>query len=133
ANARGRRARAIRPMSERAAAALIGYSGFVGGNLLAQHPFDARFNSSNIGEIAGRSFDLIVCAGAPSEKWKANADPEGDLANIERLAGAVTGETSRRVVLISTVDVFGRPIDVDEQSPVPTDGLHAYGRHRRLL
>jgi nucleoside-diphosphate-sugar epimerase len=120
-------------VSDRATAALVGYSGFVGGNLLAQRPFDAQFNSSNIDEIAGRSFELIVCAGAPAEKWKANADPERDLANIERLASSLARANTRRMILISTVDVFGHPVGVDEQSPVPTDGLHAYGRNRRLL
>jgi len=114
-------------------AALIGYTGFVGGTLLAQRPFDALYNSSNIDEIAGRAFDLIVCAGAPAEKWKANAEPERDLANIERLAAAVTRASARRFVLLSTVDVFASPIAVDEQSPVSTEGLHAYGRNRRLL
>lgn len=114
-------------------AALIGYTGFVGGNLLEQRSFEARYNSSNIEEIAGRSFDLIVCAGAPAEKWKANADPARDLANIERLAGAIAAARAQRVVLLSTVDVFGSPIEVDESSPVPTDGLHAYGSNRRLL
>jgi nucleoside-diphosphate-sugar epimerase len=114
-------------------AALVGYTGFVGGNLMAQHGFDALYNSSNIDEIAGHSFDLIVCAGAPAEKWKANADPAHDLANIERLAAAVTRASARRFVLVSTVDVFGSPIGVDEQSPVSTEGLHAYGRDRRLL
>jgi dTDP-4-dehydrorhamnose reductase len=120
-------------MSRRETAAVIGYTGFVGGNLLAQRDFDARYNSSNIDEIAGRSFDLIVCAGAPAEKWKANADPDRDLANIERLAGALTRANAGRVVLLSTVDVFGTPTGVDENSPVPTAGLHAYGRNRRLL
>lgn len=114
-------------------AALVGYSGFVGGNLLAQHSFDARFNSSNIEDIAGRSFDLVVCAGAPAEKWKANAHPERDLANIERLAGAIERANARHVLLISTVDVFTTPIGVDERSPIAMEGLHAYGRHRRLL
>jgi len=114
-------------------AALIGYTGFVGGNLLAQRAFDALYNSSNIDEIGGRSFDLIVCAGAPAEKWKANADPGRDLANIERLAAAVTRASARRFVLLSTVDVFGSPIAVDEQSPVSTVGLHAYGANRRQL
>lgn len=114
-------------------AALIGYTGFVGGNLLAQHDFEACYNSSNIDEIAGRSFDLIVCAGAPAEKWKANADPERDLASIDRLSGALARAGARRVVLLSTVDVFREPIGVDEESPVPTDGVHAYGRNRRLL
>ena len=113
--------------------ALIGYSGFVGGNLLRQHSFDACFNSQNIDQIAGRGFDLVVCAGARAEKWKANADPGADLDNIERLTRALEQVNAGKVVLISTVDVFNNPVDVDEESPTPTAGLNAYGRHRRRL
>jgi len=113
--------------------ALIGYTGFVGSNLLRQRGFDACFNSSNIAQIAGRSFDLVVCCGAPAEKWKANAEPERDLDNIERLTRALTRVEAHKVVLISTIDVFMNPVEVDEGSPTPTSGLHAYGRHRRRL
>jgi len=113
--------------------ALIGYTGFVGSNLLRQFPFDDRFNSSNIDQIAGRSFDLIVCAGAPAEKWKANADPQRDLENIERVGRALARAEAQKLVLISTVDVFREPIEVDEDSPTPLQGLHAYGRNRRRL
>ena len=115
------------------AAALIGYTGFVGGTLLRQRPFDACFNSSNIEQIRGRSFDLIVCAGAPAEKWKANKEPERDLDNIERLTRALLSADAQKVVLISTVDVFLNPVDVDEDSPTPMTALHAYGRNRRRL
>lgn len=113
--------------------ALIGYTGFVGGNLRRQYPFDALFNSTNIEEIAGRSFDLVVCAGARAEKWKANAEPERDREGIERLTRALMQVHAQKLVLISTVDVFLNPVDVDEESPVATTGLPAYGRHRRLL
>jgi nucleoside-diphosphate-sugar epimerase len=113
--------------------ALIGHTGFVGGNLLRQHPFEALFNSKNIEEIAGRSFDLVVCSGARAEKWKANAEPERDREEIERLMRALMQVNARKVVLISTVDVFLNPVDVDETSPVATAGLHAYGRNRRTL
>lgn len=120
-------------MSDSEYAALIGYTGFVGSNLLRQRSFDATFNSSNIDQIAGRSFDLVVCCGAPAEKWKANADPERDLDNIERLTRALAHVNAQKLVLISTVDVFQVPIDVDEDSPTPTQGLHAYGKNRRRL
>lgn len=113
--------------------ALIGHTGFVGSNLLRQRPFESTFNSANIDEIAGRSFDLIVCSGAPAEKWKANADPERDLDNIERLIRALEQVNTQKLVLISTVDVFAAPVEVDEDTPAPTAGLSSYGRHRRRL
>ncbi len=113
--------------------ALIGYTGFVGSNLLRQREFDACFNSTNIDQIAGRSFDLIVCAGAPAEKWKANAEPERDRERLGRLITALERTDARKLVLISTVDVFLSPIGVDEETPVVMHGLHAYGKHRREL
>jgi nucleoside-diphosphate-sugar epimerase len=120
-------------MNDDASSALIGYTGFVGSNLLRQRTFDACFNSSNIDQINGRSFDLVVCCGARAEKWKANADPAADLDNIERLARALSNVNATKLVLISTVDVFLNPVGVDEDSPTPMTGLHAYGRNRRRL
>lgn len=114
-------------------AALIGHTGFVGGNLLRQRPFDALFNSANIDQINGRSFDLVVCAGARAETWRANADPESDLNDIERLTRALEHAEAQKLVLISTVDVFADPVGVDEDSPTPTAGVPAYGRNRRRL
>ena len=40
---------------------LIGFSGFVGGTLLKQACFEDLYRSTNIGEIEGKSFDLVVC------------------------------------------------------------------------
>jgi nucleoside-diphosphate-sugar epimerase len=113
--------------------ALIGHTGFVGSNLLRQRSFDALYNSRNIDEIRRQSFDLVVCSGAPAEKWKANADPEGDRQRIDGLIDALREVEAKKVVLISTVDVFISPVDVDEASTVATDGLHAYGLNRRRL
>jgi nucleoside-diphosphate-sugar epimerase len=113
--------------------ALIGSTGFVGGNLAEQSHFDARFHSANIEEIEGRAFDEIVCAGAPAVKWKANADPRADRANIERLIASLDRASTRRFVLISTVDVFPDPVEVDESSRIDSETQHAYGRHRYLL
>jgi nucleoside-diphosphate-sugar epimerase len=111
--------------------ALIGHSGFVGANLRAARPFDVLVNSSNVQELRGGNFDLVVCAGARAEKWKANRDPDGDLAAIERLMNVLHDVRTRRFVLVSTVDVFDRPIDVDESGAA--DARHPYGAHRRLL
>lgn len=111
--------------------ALIGHTGFVGGNLLRQRRFDALYNSANIEAIAGQHFDLVVCAGAPAAKWKANKEPEADRACLRRLTDALASVRARRVVLVSTIDVFGQKDTVDEDS-TPRDAT-AYGRHRQEL
>lgn len=113
--------------------ALIGHTGFVGGNLLRQRPFDALFNSKNIQDIRGQSFDLLVVSGAPAEKWKANAEPEKDLAILQGLMEHLRHVKARKVVLISTVDVYPRPLEVDEDSPIDASQGGAYGRNRYLL
>lgn len=114
-------------------AALIGHTGFVGGNLRATMSFDAFYNSSNIEEIVGRSFDLVVSAGAPAVKWLANQKPAEDRAAIERLMQNLSTVKARRFVLISTVDVYARPIDVDETTPIDLSTAQPYGRHRLML
>ncbi|WP_313623699.1 pyridine nucleotide transhydrogenase [Achromobacter sp.] len=113
--------------------ALIGYSGFVGSTLLKQTSFESLYRSTNIGDIAMQSFDIVACAGAPAQKWIANREPESDLKKIEGLMAHLKTVHCKTFVLISTVDVFKDPMAVNEESPVDESGLHAYGRHRRLL
>ena len=113
--------------------ALIGHSGFVGSTLLKQREFENLYRSTNIGEIARKSFDLVVCAGAPAQKWIANREPEVDRQKIEGLITHLKTIQAATFVLISTVDVFKTPVGVTEETEIETDGLHAYGTHRRML
>jgi len=113
--------------------ALIGYTGFVGGNLLSQHSFDDLYNSKNIESIEGHSYELLVCSGAPAEKWKANQNPGADRASIDRLIKSLRTVKATRMVLISTVDVYPLPVDVDEKTIPDWELATPYGRHRRQL
>ncbi len=113
--------------------ALIGFSGFVGSTLLKQAHFSALFRSTNIHEIENREFDVVVCAGAPAQKWVANRDPADDRKTIEALIQNLRSIRCNKFILISTVDVFKEPIGVDESTSIVEAGLHAYGLHRRLL
>ncbi len=113
--------------------ALIGFTGFVGSTLLRQSRFAGQFRSTNIGDIAGRTFDLVVCAGAPAQKWIANQDPAADRKQIDALIEHLGTVQCNTFVQISTVDVFKDPMGVDEASQVDETGLHAYGLHRRML
>lgn len=114
-----------------AATALIGSTGFVGGSLRRRTRFDALFHSADIERIAGRRFDRIVCAGAPAEKWRANQDPAADRRNLERLVAATRRADAERMILISTIDVYGRPAGDTEADP-PSGGS-AYGENRLWL
>ena len=113
--------------------ALVGSTGFVGSNLQRQTHFDDLFHSTDIAEIHGRSYDLLVLSAAPAEKWRANKEPEKDLANISSLMAHIAQVSADHVVLISTVDVFGAPDRVTEDSRVDPAAATAYGRHRYQL
>lgn len=113
--------------------ALIGFSGFVGSTLLKQAPFESLYRSTNICDIEGQSFDTVVCAGAPAQKWIANREPEADRQKIDDLIAHLKTIQCKTFILISTVDVFKDSMRVDEETPVDESGLHAYGLHRRLL
>lgn len=113
--------------------ALIGHSGFVGTTLKKQTGFGAMYRSSNISDIENKSFDTVVCAGAPAQKWIANREPAVDRQNIDTLIAHLKTIQCNTFILISTVDVFKNPQGVDEDTPVDELGLHAYGFNRRLL
>jgi nucleoside-diphosphate-sugar epimerase len=113
--------------------ALIGPTSFIGTSLARQRAFDELFNPIDLEQVAGRSFDLVVCSGAPDAKWRADADPAADRDDIECVVTALEHANIRKLVLVSTTEVFLNPVDVDEDSPVPTAGLHPYGRNRRWL
>ncbi|MDR3396776.1 MAG: pyridine nucleotide transhydrogenase [Pandoraea sp.] len=113
--------------------ALIGFTGFVGSTLLRQCPTEHRFRANNIHEIQGESYDLVLCAGAPGQKWLANREPDADRNSIQRLISALGDVRAKTFVLLSTVDVFQSPVGVDEATVVDTNGLQPYGLHRYEL
>lgn len=113
--------------------ALIGYTGFVGGNILNQHSFDFLYNSKNIEEIQGKNFDMVACAGVSAVKWLANKEPENDLAGITILMENLKKISAKKFILISTVDVYPKTIGIDENFVINKDELLPYGKHRRIL
>lgn len=112
---------------------LIGYTGFVGSNILEQHTFDKLYRSTNIESMKGQSFDLLVCAGASAVKWIANSEPEADWKNLEVLMRALSETYAQRLVLISTIDVYNSPKGVNEETSIDASQSDAYGMHRFLL
>ncbi|WP_108722169.1 NAD-dependent epimerase/dehydratase family protein [Gorillibacterium timonense] len=112
---------------------LIGYTGFVGSTLLRNTTFDDLYNTKNADDIREKHYDLVVCAAAPAVKWKANQNPEEDLLNIRTIMENLKTITATKFVLVSTVDVYKTPIDVNEDTPINPDEVSPYGRHRYYL
>ncbi len=112
---------------------LIGHTGFVGSNLKTQHEFGARFNSANVGDLAGAEFDTLVCAAAPGSMFEANRFPERDHARISALIAQLDAVGPvRRFVLISTVAVLAGFTAEDEDTTAFEDTT-PYGVNRRRL
>lgn len=110
--------------------ALIGYTGFVGGLLAARGRFDLLIHRANLDLLRHRSLDRIVCAGLPAAKWIANREPDADHANMRLLCDTLRSVATRSFVLISTIDVYPRTRDADEEFDCSGEPNHPYGGHR---
>lgn len=112
---------------------LVGYTGFVGSNIYAAGRFEGAYNSRNIAEAYGTSPDLLIYAGLRAEKYLANERPEKDMEQIFQAEENIRRINPRKLVLISTIDVFKVPRNVDENSAIDMENLPAYGYNRHKL
>ena len=117
---------------------LVGYTGFVGSNLSAaakeaESPFTWEINTSNKEAAFDKKPELLIYAGLRAEKFLANKDPEKDLLKIEEAMQQIEKIAPKKLVLISTVDVYRNPVDVDEDTKIDTQGLLPYGKNRYEL
>ena len=110
--------------------ALVGYTGFVGSNLAAAHDFTDRYNTRNIADIRGRSYDLVVSAVGRADSHRINQNGAADLAEIDDFLGLLSEVNAAQLVLISTVCVYPGGTSPDESTPLSADGLTPYGANR---
>lgn len=114
---------------------IVGYSGFVGGNLLLKLKFDYLFNSTNFIDAVNLNVDTLYFCGIPANKWYANKFPDEDFKNMENVQNILKTMTIRRIILISTIDVYqDLSGNFNEDSMILNSGNnHAYGKHRYLF
>ncbi|MBQ7902349.1 MAG: NAD(P)-dependent oxidoreductase [Oscillospiraceae bacterium] len=113
--------------------ALVGYTGFVGSNLAAGYKFDGLYNSKNIKEAYGTNPDVLYYSGVPAAKFIANKFPDMDMAIMRGAVENIRKINPKKLVLISTVDVYKAPNGKDEDAVMDTEGLEAYGKNRLWL
>jgi len=112
---------------------LVGYTGFVGSNLAASTDFDGLYNSKNIGEAFGTQPDVLYYSGVPAAKFIANKYPDRDMEIMKNAVENIRKIAPKKLVLISTVDVYKAPNGKDEDAVMETDGLEPYGANRLYL
>jgi len=110
--------------------ALVGYTGFVGSNLLKQANFNDLYNSENISTLMEKEYDTLVFSGVPAVKWLANKEPEKDLETIRSLENILKTVNVKKFILISTIDVYPVTQGCDEDFDCSSLDNHAYGSNR---
>ena len=113
--------------------ALVGYKGFVGSNIIEGQNFDKLYDKENIESIQNEEYDLVIWCAGKAEKFLANKNPEQDLEHIKELIKMIGTVKTKRFVLISTIDVYKNPFNVDEDTFIDEEELHPYGLHKRYL
>ncbi len=111
---------------------LVGYTGFVGSNLNMQYNFDGLYSSKNIEDAYNTKPDILVYCGVPAQKFIANKNPEEDFEIIQGAIKNIKNICPKKVILISTIDIYSNPIDVDEDSEFEVS-KDAYGKNRHYL
>lgn len=111
---------------------LVGYTGFVGSNISSKTEFDGLYNSKNIEKSYGEEPDLLIYSGVPAQKFIANKNPDEDLKIIKQAINNIEKIKPKKLVLISTIDIYENPNLVDEDTLIEPS-IEGYGRNRLYL
>lgn len=112
---------------------LVGYTGFVGSNICDKEIFEGLYDSKNIENSYGTNPDLLVYSGVPAQKFIANQFPEKDFNVIEGAIKNIEKINPKKIILISTIDVYKNPVNVNEDTEIITENLQPYGKNRYYL
>lgn len=112
---------------------LVGYTGFVGSNLLAAHEFSMCCNRHNIQDAFGTQPECLVYSGVPAEMFLANQNPEADFALMEQAMENIRKIQPKSVILISSIAVYPDTHGADEDTVIDETLLSAYGANRLAL
>tara|TARA_Y100000768_G_C23960477_1_gene675097 strand:+ start:239 stop:1840 length:1602 start_codon:yes stop_codon:yes gene_type:complete len=121
-------------MNKELSNAIVGYTGFVGSNLLQFYKFDYFYNSKNFDTAKNKKFDTLFFAGIPAVKWYANKNPKEDNNIIKNIKTILNTIKVKKFILISTIDVYEN-IDkqFNEDYTINPYNNHTYGKNRFLF
>ena len=114
--------------------AIVGYTGFVGSNLLQFYSFDSFYNSSNFHEAKNKEFDTLFFCGVPAVKWYANKNPTEDNKILQEIQNILSSVKVKKIILISTIDVYECTYSTHNENYMCDFVInHTYGKNRYLF
>jgi hypothetical protein len=112
---------------------LVGFSGFVGSNLKSFFKNEDSFNSKIIVLANKLTPDFCIYAGVKSEKFFANQFPMEDLIHINDAFENIKRINPKKLILISTIDVYGDQLNKNENFNLTVSTKPTYGSNRLYL
>lgn len=109
---------------------IIGYTGFIGKNLIGQKKFTYFYNSKNIHTINKKQFNMTIICAPHGKKWWANKFPNKDTLIVNDLLKNLKKIQTKKVIFISTIDVFNKRHNQNENSRININKLNTYGSNR---
>jgi hypothetical protein len=112
---------------------IIGYNGFLGKNLLEQYEIENIYNSKKISLLPEKEHDVLFICAPSAEKWRANQSPTVDLHNISSLITQISKTKVNKIIMFSTVDVYGNDLNQNEDCLIDIRKVHPYGKNRYIF
>ena len=113
--------------------AIIGHTGFIGSNLKFFYKTKYNFNTKNLRLINKNKYDLVVLCAPSSKMWIANKFPQKDYYNIKKIINILKKTRTKKIALISTIEVYGKENNKNELSKVNKSLNSSYGKNRVYL
>lgn len=85
---------------------VIGCTGLIGGELLAQVSCGQGYSRQNISTFLSRNHDVVVISAPSGNRLLVNQAPQTDLENCQSIIKIVKESKYNKLIHISTVDVF---------------------------
>lgn len=114
---------------------IVGGNGMIGSNLAKQLATGnmvkniTRHNYERLDE----HFDTLYVSAANPKKYLVNANPNDDVREIKSLVSNIAKLSFDRLILISTVDVYGQVKNRGDENTQLKLGAPSYGNNRLLL
>ena len=114
---------------------IVGNTGLVGKTLLKENNFDLQFNTRNINNYINDVSDYadLYLSCLPATKWLVNKNVQQDIDNIFLLIDFLSKKTYKKIILISTIDIYCESPKLVNESYIPSLIKYDYGNNRLLF